>query len=389
MTELLQVAAALTRAAQVGQVSVLATVVRTEGSTYRRIGARMVVLLDGSHIGAVSGGCLEADVVLRAARVAESQKPELVTYDTRSADDLIWGFGLGCGGLMELLLEPLDPTRAIDKAEGFRWIAESRQRMILITVMRTRGGALQPGDQALLDEKAILRGFDGLDSPSRRIVHRTARHTLEAGSSEAVRHTLNGHEADIAYEVRSPTVRVCVCGAGPDAIPLVAAAKRLGWRVTLMDNRQSLLHEEQWPAVDRVIVPSLERIADAVAGADCDAAVVMNHHYERDLEYLAAWVGTSVPYIGMLGPRQRTEQMLATLESRGLKFDEVTRQRIRAPVGLDIGAETPEEIALAIVGEIQAVHAERSAGFLSAHEGPIHGPDHHSVLDIPGWTPTR
>jgi xanthine dehydrogenase accessory factor len=356
MSELLQVAAALTQAARESQVSVLATVVRTEGSTYRRIGARMVVLADGSHVGAVSAGCLEADLVLRAEAVRESGTAELVTYDTRSADDLIWGFGLGCGGLTELLLEPLDPETALAKAERFGRIAESRQRMVLATVIRTLSDVLTPGDQAMLDERGILRGFDGLDPSSRTIVQRTAGERLEAGSAESVRHTLNGHQVDIAYEVRLPTVRLCVCGAGPDAIPVVAAAQRLGWHVTLMEHRP------------------LEEIAEAVAGADCDAVVVMNHRYERDLEYLAGWVGTSVPYIGMLGPRQRTEQMLATLESRGVELDGATRQRIRAPVGLDLGAETPEEVALAIVAEIQAVQAERCGGFLSTHGGPLHGP---------------
>jgi xanthine/CO dehydrogenase XdhC/CoxF family maturation factor len=387
--ELLEVATALTKAAEDGQVSVLATVARTEGSTYRRIGARMVVLADGSHAGGVSAGCLEADVVLRAAGVRASGRPDLVTYDTRSADDLIWGFGLGCGGLTELLLEPLDPEAALAKAERFRGIAASRERMVLATVVRTSGDAVTPGDQAMLDERGILTGFEGLDPSSRAIVHRTASGRLEAGSAEAARHTLNGHEVDIAYEIRLPTVRLGVCGAGPDAIPVVAAAQRLGWHVTLMDHRPTLIAQEQWPAVERTVVPSVEAIPGAVARIDCDAVVVMNHHYDRDLEYLAAWVGTSVPYIGVLGPRQRSEQMLATLESRGVELDEATRQRIRAPVGLDIGAETPEEVALAIVGEIQAVHAERRGGFLSTHGGPIHGPVPESVLETPGWTPSR
>jgi xanthine dehydrogenase accessory factor len=157
----------------------------------------------------------------------------------------------------------------------------------------------------------------------------------------------------------------------------------------VMDHRPTLLVQEQWPAVERTVVPSVEAIPGEVARMDCDAVVVMNHHYERDLEYLAAWTGTTVPYIGMLGPRQRTEQMLAALESRGVVIDEATRQRIRAPVGLDIGAETPEEVALAIVGEIQAVHAVRRGGFLSTHGGPIHGPVQKSELEIPRWTPAH
>jgi xanthine dehydrogenase accessory factor len=238
-------------------------------------------------------------------------------------------------------------------------------------------------------ERGILRGFDRLDSASRTLVLKAASRALEIGSSETVRHTATVAELEIAYEVRVPTVRLCVCGAGPDVIPVVAAARRLGWHIRLMDHRPGLIAKDQWPLVERTMVSSLALIPETVDAADCAATVVMNHHYERDLAYLAAWVGTAVPYIGMLGPRQRTEQMIATLESRGIDLDDAIRQRIRSPVGLDIGAETPEEIALAIVSEIQAVHAGRRGGFLSSQEGPIHGPAPESVLDVPGWLPAR
>jgi xanthine/CO dehydrogenase XdhC/CoxF family maturation factor len=349
----------------------------------------MVILADGAHVGAVSAGCLESDLVLRAAAMRGRGAPEVVTYDTRSADDLIWGFGLGCGGMTELLLEPLDPAPAMAKAEHLRRVAESRYRTVLATVIRSSGDAAKPGDQAILDERSILTGFDGLDPRSRTVVHRTARQAFESGSSGAERHILNGYEMDVAYEVVAPTVRLCVCGAGLDAIPLVAAAKRLAWHVTVIDHRPGMIGGEGWPPVDRAVVVSLDAIPETIAGTDCDAAVVMNHRYERDLEYLSSWIATAVPYIGMLGPRHRTERMIAALELRGTNLDEVSRQRIRAPVGLDLGAETPEEIALAIVGEIQAVRAGRGGGSLSLHPGPIHGPGYDSLLEFPGWTSTR
>ena len=197
MSELLQVAAALSRAALGGQASVLATVVRTEGSTYRRIGARMVALPDGSHVGGVSAGCIEVDVILRAEQIRARGTAELVTYDTRSPDDLIWGSGAGCGGMTELLLEPLAPDAALFKTEQFRRIAASRQRIVVATIITTVGNAVTQGDQAILEESGTLSGFDGLDPTSRAIVHQTARQRLEAGSAEAVRHTLNGHEVNM------------------------------------------------------------------------------------------------------------------------------------------------------------------------------------------------
>jgi xanthine dehydrogenase accessory factor len=382
MTELLQVVAALSRAALDGQVSVLATVVRTEGSTYRRIGARLVALADGSHVGAVSAGCIETDVLLRAEAVRAAGTPELMSYDSRLPDDPIWGYGLGCGGMTELLLEPLQPEQALAKAQWLRAVAESRQRSVLASVIRASGVALRPGDQAVLpDATAMLKGFDGVAASVRTTISSAARLALRAGSSTAVRHVWGDQELDIAYEVRSPRLRLCLCGAGPDALPLVTGARRMGWQVTLIDHRPALISQEQWPGVDCVLVRSPEDLDTAVPAADCDAVVVMNHHYERDLECLARWLTSPVSYIGILGPRQRTEQMLATLEARGLYLDGV-RERIRAPVGLDIGAETAEEIALAVVAEIQAAHVGREGGSLTQRDGPIHGPARHSHTPV-------
>jgi len=372
MSELLQVAAALTRAALEDQVSVLATVVRTEGSTYRRIGARLVVLGDGSHVGAVSAGCIESDVLLRVEQVRDTGAAELMTYDSRSPDDLIWGYGTGCGGMTELLLEPLDPAQAQAKAERLRTVAESRWPSVLATIIRASGVSVRPGDQAVLPHAiAKLTGFDEVAAAFRAIIDATARDKLRARCSAPVHHIWGKQELDIAYEVRSPRMRVCVCGAGSEAAPLVAMAKLLGWQVTLIDHRPAMLNPGQWPDVDCLLIRSPADIAVAVERADCDAAVVMNHHYERDLEFLAAWLGSAVPFIGMLGPRHRTQQMITTLDSNG-RVLEGAGQRIRSPVGLDLGGETPEEIALSIVAEVQAVYVGRQAGFLTRRTNPIH-----------------
>ena len=231
MNELLRVVAALTRAAGEGKVSVLATVVRTEGSTCRRIGARLVAFPDGSHVGAVSAGCMEPDVVLRASEARSSGAVELVTYDTRSPEDLLWGTGSGCGGITELLLEPLEPEPARAKAERLRAVAESRRPGVLATVIRAEGLSLRSGDQAvLLHATASLTGCEDAPAPLRAIVEATARLQLGAGSSAAVHHVWGEQELDIAYEVHSPRIRVCVCGASPDAAPLVTLAKWMGGR---------------------------------------------------------------------------------------------------------------------------------------------------------------
>jgi xanthine dehydrogenase accessory factor len=347
--------------------------VRTEGSTYRRIGARMVVLPDGSHVGAVSAGCIENDVVLRAERVRASRTAELMTYDTRSPEDLIWGSGNGCHGVTKLLLEPLDPGEAVARGERFRTVAESRHHGVLATVIRVAGLPIRSGDQAMLSDTAAgLLGFDEVAAPLREIVQATARRQLRARSSLAVRHEWREQELDIAYEVFPPRIRLCVCGAGPDAGPLVAMARWMGWRVTLMDHRPAMLSPEQWRDVDCTLVRSPEAVITAVRSVECDAAVIMNHHYERDLDFLAAWLATEVPFIGLLGPRQRTGQMLDALADREVPLDRV-EHRIHGPVGLDLGGETPEEIALSIVAEIMASAAGREGGALRNRQAPIHG----------------
>jgi xanthine dehydrogenase accessory factor len=365
VSELAEVAAALAQAAAAGERSVLATVVRTDGSTYRRIGARLLAGPDGVRTGAVSAGCLEEDVIARTPDILALGEPTVITYDSRSPDDLVWGFGLGCGGLVEVLLEPVDPAAAAAKSARLARVAARRARSVLATVIRART-AIRAGDQAIVADDT-LDGLHAADAPTRATVAETARSTLRAGRSTAVHHD---ESLDISYELVLPTVRLGVCGAGVDAIPVVAAAKHMGWHVTLIDDRPAMASADRWPGVDRIVIADPRGIDAAVSAADCDATIIMSHNFERDLEFLAASLASPARYIGVLGPRRRTEQMIATL---GLDGDTAARERIRGPVGLDIGAETAEEIALAIVAEVQASHTGRAGGALSRHDGPIHG----------------
>ena len=369
MSELLQVAKALARASRASRVCVLATVVRTEGSTYRRIGARMVAFPDGSHVGGVSAGCIESDVLLRAGRVGSTGAVELATYDTHAAEDLIWGSGTACGGRSHLLMERLDPEQAATKATWLHDVAQLRRRNVLVTVIRASGDVpLSSGEQAVLPHAgAGLIGFDPLTRQFRLTVEASASRHLQSRSSSAVLHTWGDQELDIAYEVRSPRIHLCVCGAGTDAVPLVAIAKLMGWQVTLIDHRPSVLSSQQWAEVGRIQLHSPDDAAAAVERAAPDAAVVMSHNYERDLLYVGALLAAGVPYIGVLGPGRRTRRMLDDL-----KMSDADAAGLYAPVGLDIGAETPEEIALAIVAEVQAVSADRPGMPLRERPGAIH-----------------
>jgi xanthine dehydrogenase accessory factor len=296
MHELDRIRLALLDAAGRGEGAVLATVVGVDGSTYRGAGARMVVRADGSTTGAVSGGCLEADIVARAADVLASGASELVHYDTRSSDDGVLGLGMGCQGVIDVQLEPLT------------------------------GDALQ----SEIDRLAELRARNA--------------------------------------------VRLLVCGAGADAIPLVRLAALTGWLVTVVDHRPSFATVERFPDAERVILLDTSRTVDALSSAvhldEFAAAVVMGHAATHDRARLHELLGLhDLRYLGVLGPRRRTMELLEG--AAGIAPGELP-PNVYAPIGLDIGAETPEEIALAIVSECAAALAGRSPRSLRERDGPIH-----------------
>ena len=371
MSELTRLADALNAGARSGTVTVLATVVRTEGSTYRRTGARMAILADGARTGVVSAGCIEHDLVTRAEGIRLTGVSQVLRYDTRSPDDLVSGFGLGCGGVVEVLLQPLAPHTAASSASRLLALANARRPVVLATVIRTsRRTHWRVGDQGVL--ASAEASVDGLDGPFHARIQRVARHVLRRARSVTVCHRWMGETIDVAYEVIVPRVRLAVCGAGADAVPLVATAKRLDWYVTLIDDRPAMAAKERWPNADRVLVPPPSDLAASAAEADCEAAIIMSHNFERDAEFLAGWLATGARYVGVMGPRHRTEALIETLRSRGVSIDPDARERIHGPVGLDIGADSPEEIAVAIVAEVQAVHAGRRGRFLVHRAGAIH-----------------
>jgi xanthine/CO dehydrogenase XdhC/CoxF family maturation factor len=267
-----------------GRRGVLVTVIRTQGSTYRRAGARVVIAESGEAVGAVSGGCLERDLAERIRPWLDDMQPRIVTYDSSRADDVVFGLGLGCRGVLELLVEPFDGAHVPALVRNFRW--NGRDPVEWTTAL--------PNGEALIE----------LIQPERAIV---------------------------------------IFGSGADVDPVVTLARALGWRVDVVTTR------------------------DPVAVDEYDAAVVMTHNFLRDTELLAMLLASPLPYIGLLGPKSRGDELLADVGA--------TRDaRIHSPIGLDLGSETPEEIALSIVAEIQAALNRRSARSLRELTAPIHDP---------------
>ncbi len=372
MTTQREVVGALSRAAAAGDSVVLATVLRVTGSSYGGVGARMVIRTDGSTVGLVSGGCLESDLAEHARRVYASGSSEVVSYDTRDDDDAPWGLGLGCNGLIEVLLEPLPPTRSRDVAALIDQALAGDAPSVIATVIRTSGsesGLPSVGAHAVLGGNEMQSvGEWGTGS----VLSEAAEHideALAAGRRGLVREF---GPVEVAFEVVMPAVRLIVCGSGPDAAPVARIASQLGWDVTVVDHRPlTNAHSSRFPGAHVVECAQALRLADVVALTPRSAAVVMSHHLTRDRDYVHALLAANVAYLGVLGPRGRTERMLAELAA-GNDTPPTIDDRLFAPVGMDIGGEGPDAIALAIISQISAVTNGRTGGHLRDRRAPLH-----------------
>ena len=317
-----------------GTGGVLATLVTVDGSSYRRPGARMLMAEGGIRIGSISGGCLEEDLLERSARVSATGKPELVVYDTTAENDLLWGVGLGCHGVVRILLErlPARPGWAAALAGNFR----AGRATDLAVVWENPAG---PTGTMLLDAQAAVR--------------------LKAAPG-------------VFRERVEPPTSLSIFGAGDDAQPLARLARGLGWRVTVADPRPTKPTEARFPGMSALVVGTADELVERAAPAPGSLAVVMTHHYLHDRPILRQLLPLPLAYLGLLGPKGRAERMLADIAEEGLAVTPAMRSRLRAPVGLDLGADGPEEVALSIVAEMKAVLAGRDGRPLRERTLPIH-----------------
>ena len=352
-----------------GASAVLATVVDVRGSSYRLPGAKMLILENGQTFGMVSGGCLEADVLERAKKVIRTGKTDIFTYDTTGDENSVFSLNMGCRGVIRILLEKVGEKNPI--VETIRRVSESRTPAVVATLIGSNNGNL--GTRAVYD---AATGFnaDGLPANLQNISEfRSA--CIEALNNDPDSKTFETSEAEpfeFSFEVIHPPITLQIFGAGSDAIPLAGAAELLGWQVSVLDHRPAYLEESRFPvANDRILIrsdgPNPEIVTD-----DLTAVVIMSHNYERDRENLARALYSGAFYIGALGPKRRTEQILQELNAQGKNFSNEQLKKLYAPAGLDIGADTPQSIALAIVAEIQAALRDRDGGFLRDRQGPIY-----------------
>ena len=367
MKELEEIVAAWDALCAEGRDAVLATVVQVSGSTYRRPGARMLLTPEGRVAGSVSGGCLEGDLVKKA--FWQTRKgAALVTYDSTDADDdVVWDFGLGCNGIVQVLLERVSPN-APGPLRLLQSVLQERRPGVIATVI---GGA-SLGERRLLMPNGSRIGTirDGLLAAQ---VAEDAHAALAAQRSETRTYVLpSGASAVVFLEAVPPPLPLVIFGASHDALPLVRLAKELGWHVTVADIRAAQPRPARFPPADAVVAGSAETLCAELELNARTAVVVMTHNYPDDKRVLKALLKTSVFYIGQLGPKARTERLLAEIKGDGLQITEIHRNRLHGPVGLDLGADTPEQIALSVIAEIQAVSAGRAGGLLRDRRDPLH-----------------
>jgi xanthine dehydrogenase accessory factor len=356
MRDLRDVLARYEAIAAAGGVAALATLIHAEGSTYRRPGARLLIAPDDVAVGLVSGGCLEADIIERAQSVLAGGPPLRLRYDHSRPDDVVWGHGLGCAGVVEVFVERVNARSAGPLQILSHWLAERRSGAIATRVSGARAGA-----RRVLGVGTAPRGDAALTT------HDPALSEALASGHPAL---LRDPDGDVAVEVFRPPPELALFGVGPDALPLVAQAELLGWDVRLWDERPHYARPDRLPGRSIVCCPA-DTAADELGIGPGSFCVVMTHHYLRDRRVLPGLLATGCPYVAVLGPRRRTEQLLSDLRLDGALPDDAL-ERVFGPAGLDLGADSPEEIALSIAAEIRAVAAGRQGGPLRERKAPIH-----------------
>ncbi len=370
MNELERIVHEAARLEAEGAAFLLATVVRVAGSSYRRPGARMLVAGDRWVSGCVSGGCLEGDVLLRGAHRSRAGAV-VVTYDSTTEDGEPWGVGLGCNGVVDVLLEHVAPGERHDGLAFARACFAAEIAGTLVTVIRSAHSAVPIGARF-----ALGPGSDRVrpiaDAAIRSALAQAAREAAGVVELPAVGLT-------VLVETIAPSPQLFVLGSGHDAAPIVALAQSIGLRVTVAD--RAIREGSRFLAADRVISTggAWDQLRVAIDAAIDPYVVIMHHQRDADRDALATALASRAQYIGVLGPARRTHELLGEL---GRRADD--DPRLHAPIGLDVGAETPEQIALAIVGEVQAVQRRRAGGKLRSRTRPLHAEVAIAVLAAGG-----
>ena len=348
-----------------GEPAAIATVVRVKGSAYRREGTQMFVRQDGTYECALSGGCLEPTVAEAAARVIATGEAAIVTYDL--ADDSLWGLGIGCSGAVDIRIERIEN----DALSNF-WLAvlERGEAAVLVTPLSGVSGRM-----VVTGSGEVAGGLSDVAVEQAAIASARARLHARYPQSGPVQ---IGH-AELFYEITTPPPDLVIFGAGHDAAPVAQLAWTLGFSVTVVDVREAFLTTERFGGA-ALVCAHFSQFAERVTLDRGSFALIMNHHVERDQESLRFSLESDAAYIGVLGPRARYDKLRAGLAEQGYVPDPSKAARVRSPVGLSLGAETPQEVAVSILGELLAIRRGFDGGFLSGSIGSLHRAEEKRLL---------
>jgi len=345
----------------------LATVARVEGSSYRRTGARMLVLDNGTYLGGISGGCLEGDALRRAQKAIAQNKASVITYDTTQEDGAQIGVGLGCNGIIDVLFTPLhtDEFNIIDLLSG---IVETRMPRIIISVTGGDHPAALLGQAILYAEEENFRERFALASITANVIQ-DIKTALDHQASATHVYDADGYQVKLLIEVIPPVTHLVLYGSNYDIYTMVRMATELGWNTTVVTNLQK---------ADKALFASATKLLSNKGPEQpvidaYTAVMLMAHDYKTDFNNLRYVLTTAARYIGLLGPRKRGTKMFDALQSEGQSVSPDDMQRIYSPAGLDIGATTPEEIAVSVVAEVKSCFAHRQGMNLRLREGTIYG----------------
>jgi xanthine dehydrogenase accessory factor len=334
-----------------GKRMALATVVSIQGSAYRRPGARMLISEQGESIGMIGGGCFDSDVKEIGYQVIHSGQPELHLYEMAGADP--WGLGMGCTGSVYVLVE------AMDRKPGMEWVAEVEKTLLLGGNLVVVHRFSRPIDHRTAEENGVVR----IEREYRRVV---------AGSKERDTAAVVGIGEYTFQETIEPSPRLVVFGSGNDVVPLVEYASNVGFRVIVVDQQEDLLNHGRFPRAAGFIQAWPDHYADKIVPAAGDYVVLISHRLENDAEAFRLYSAANPAYIGFLGPKSRTERILHEMVKIDHADLESIRHAVHAPIGLDLGAETAEEVAMSIAAELLAVKNRCSPKFLRDKLGAIH-----------------
>jgi xanthine/CO dehydrogenase XdhC/CoxF family maturation factor len=343
-----------------GARAAIAVLVQIEGSSYRRPGAKMLVASDGSRWGSLSGGCLEEDVRQIALEVMNEGAPRRLRYKTGSDDETVWGLGLGCEGVVDIYVQPATVSSYIHTLAPQRRLLQGEEPFSVATLIAAPDLEGSAGRRLVIAAESIVAGSTGDSELDTRVAGMIAAAGDRAGNWL---HALGA--ATIFVESYVPPPSLIVIGAGDDAIPLVHLAADVGFRVYVVDHRSAYLADERFPAAWRLVHASAAEGASELPRNSRTFAVVKTHSLNRDKDWVRALLSAPLPYVGLLGPRDRREEILSELA-------EDERGHVYGPVGLDLGAEGPEQVALSIVAELLAVVSGRRGGHLRDVGRPIH-----------------